>query len=79
MVFPSGLQTLKYAYLHYHEFMRRRTSQLNALVRALGCLVVVEPIKSPVMGFSEPPSETLTASCREDGLSEAIDSDFQND
>ncbi len=61
--------------------MRRRTSQLNALVRVLGCSLVVEPIKAPVIGIAEPPSERLTASCRQDGLEETvgtIDSDFED-
>jgi len=59
--------------------MLHRTSQLNALARSLGCMVVVEPIKAHAAGFAEAPSEPLTVACRNDGLEEAIDNDFEEE
>ena len=55
--------------------MHTKTAGLRDLVKALGILVVVSPQKSHVAGFAEPPSEILTASCRQSGLAEAYDSD----
>ena len=58
--------------------MRKRTCQLRDLARTLGILVVVTPQKFSAAAFSEIPSESFTASCLQNGLSEAIDSDFQS-
>lgn len=56
------------------------TSSLRELVRELGCCsLVIESGYAPAMAFSEPPEELLTASCRENGLSEAIDSSFDEE
>jgi hypothetical protein len=58
--------------------MKKRTCQLRDLVKALGVLVVVlEPQKFSAAAFSEIPSESFTKSCRQDGLAETMDADFQ--
>jgi hypothetical protein len=43
-------------------------------------MVVVTPQK-PSIGavFAEPPAEVLTASCRQNGLSDAYDNGFEED
>jgi hypothetical protein len=57
--------------------MYSRTSHLRDLARALGCLVVVTPQKPSIgAGFTDAPSEILTASCRQNGLQEAYDNGF---
>jgi hypothetical protein len=61
--------------------MHSRTSHLRDLARALNCMVVVTPQK-PSIGagfFAEAPSEILTASCRDSGLSDAYDNGFEED
>jgi len=60
--------------------MYSRTSHLRDLARALNCMVVVTPQK-PSIGavFAEPPAEVLTASCRQNGLSDAYDNGFEED
>ena len=61
--------------------MNSKTAHLRELARAMGCLVVVTPQK-PSIGagfFAEAPSEILTASCRDSGLSDAYDNGFEED
>jgi len=55
--------------------MHEKTAHLRDLARALGCLVVVIPQKPSVAEFADAPSEILTASCRQNGLADAYDSD----
>jgi len=52
------------------------TSSLRELVKLLGCSLVVEPFRPTALTSAEAPSEMLTASCRDSGLSEAYDSGF---
>lgn len=59
--------------------MDSKTAHLRSLAMSLGCLVVVSPQKTSVAGFAEPPSEVLTASCRNSGLSEAYDNGFEEE
>jgi len=55
--------------------MDSKTAHLRSLAMSLGCMVVVSPQKTSVAGFADAPSEILTASCRNSGLSDAYDSD----
>lgn len=60
--------------------MNAKTSHLRDLARALGCLMVVTPQKPSFgAGSAEPLSEVLTASCRQNGLEEAYDNDFEEE
>jgi hypothetical protein len=60
--------------------MHSRTSHLRDLARALNCMVVVTPQKLSIgAGFAEAPSEILTASCRDSGLSDAYDNGFEEE
>lgn len=61
--------------------MLSKTANLRDLVRSLGILVVVvDQFKPSAAGYGEPPAEILTASCRMDGLTDAIgDSGFGED
>jgi hypothetical protein len=62
------------------DSINTKTSYLMDLARALGCLMVVTPQKPSFgAGFAEPPSEVLTASCRQNGLEEAYDSGFEEE
>ena len=51
-----------------------RTKQLNNLVRALGCRVVVEPQKPFTATVSDAPSESLTLNCIKQDLGDAVGS-----
>lgn len=54
-----------------------KTSSLQTLIRSLGVsMVVVEPCLSHAIVFAEPPEDQLTASCLQDGLADAYNSDF---
>jgi len=60
--------------------MHTKTAGLKDLVKALGILVVVTPQKSSIgAGLAEPPSEILTASCRQNGLADAYDSGYEEE
>lgn len=59
--------------------MHAKTAHLRDLARALGCLVVVTHQKPSVAGFADAPTETLTASCRQNGLAEAYDNGIEEE
>jgi len=49
------------------------------MVRLMGCSLVVEPFKPTALTCADAPSEVLTASCRDSGLSEAYDAGYDED
>lgn len=60
--------------------MHTKTAHLRDLVKALGCLVIVTPQKAAyASGFADAPTEILTSSCRQSGLTEAYDNGFEEE